>query len=74
MNSKMNTPQLFNEICLITDLDDTLLNSSHEISRENLEAIQEFIKLGGGIWNCHRPWGTICKTPFYSFHSPCYPI
>ena len=47
MNSKMNTPQLFNEICLITDLDDTLLNSSHEISRENLEAIQEFIKLGG---------------------------
>ncbi len=49
MNSykKRFIPKPYKEICVISDLDDTLLNSSHEISLENLEAICEFIDKGG---------------------------
>lgn len=42
-----NFLQPFQNICIISDLDDTLLNSDHEISPENLAAIREFIDGGG---------------------------
>lgn len=39
--------KIFENICIITDLDDTLLNSDHSVSYENRIAIQEFIQGGG---------------------------
>ena len=35
------------DLLIISDLDDTLLNSRHEVSGENREAIGDFISLGG---------------------------
>ena len=35
------------ELLIVSDLDDTLLRSDHEVSPENQEAIRDFIALGG---------------------------
>ena len=37
----------FEGIMLISDMDGTLLNKDGQISEKNIEAIQEFISLGG---------------------------
>lgn len=42
-----HSSQPFQNICIISDLDDTLLNSNHEISPENMAAIRAFIDGGG---------------------------
>ncbi|SCP98400.1 Cof-type HAD-IIB family hydrolase [Anaerobium acetethylicum] len=38
---------IFKDLLLVSDLDDTLLNSDHFVSQENLDAINYFTSLGG---------------------------
>ncbi len=38
---------IFDKVLLFTDMDCTLLNDNHEISEENIEALEKFVSLGG---------------------------